>query len=346
MSTSESTSSSTQNTLDLSNDVSKWADAMVPDAEAKTETPAPKPMVATAAEDAGVSEFPSWANIADSTATAPAATPTESPPVATPVVSHETEEVSTDEFWHPAELATSAAEQAQGSNPYEKMLMSEDTPVYASHSSDNVQLVKATQDTQSSTQPEKAASQEASSVEDNSASSMPSTVDVDVQSRQPDWTPAAAAPVEQHFENPWNDLFSGSSQPPAEPSRFFSAPAEPVAVTPLSSDSNTNIAGGQDFAVWSAMSSLDSPSQRQAAAASSTSSSSDVAPASASKDTDWAAISNKLWDTSSSDQVQAVAAPRQDTGAISQMQKMLQGNSLLQRQKKGHMVSIKLHRGH
>lgn len=319
--TSSSASSTSSNVeevkpLDFSKDVAKWADAMAPEAEAKPVAPPAIP--AAPVEDQGIAYVPSWASATDTAA------------AETPVVAKEPEDSSTSEFWHPTKGALAdAAAAPEGPNVYEKMLMGNDVPARRHHSWDDEAPPVAQATVKAPVVAE----------EDNVASSSMGSPDFDARPKESAYTTVAVPTPQEHFENPWSDVFSGGARGSEAKDTAITVAAPVQAVSVDKSFSNSNIADGQDdFAVWSALHSLDSTAPKPA--------DSDVTPVVSQKEAaDWSAIGNGILDTQASGEpYKASAEPRQSIDDVSEMQKLLNQNSLLQRSKKG-LVSIKLYRG-
>jgi len=232
----------------------------------------------------------------------------------------------------------SKTEDAAPSNPYENMLL-DDKPAAKSW--------EATAPSTPSTEEAKPPSSSSYNFDSDVVTTLASTpatepapvsssynFDSDVATTELASTPAAepatvaAPPAKEHVENPWGDLCSDSGH---------SSETQPVSTR---THSGSTIAGGEDdFAVWSAMKSLDSPAAWNS-----------DSPAKK-KETDWSSLVNGgLWGQSvtNHDPVPVTSAKQvPDTSsadAVDQMTRLLKENSLLQTSKKG-MVSIKLYRG-
>jgi hypothetical protein len=369
MSSRSSDVATKEHALDFSNDVAKWADAMAPESRESETKSSPQPVTPVVAntdsgyngnpfgELGGDTTFPSWATASDSAAP-PAKKEVESTPV-----SSDSDGV-TSEFWHPSGSFGATMSTPEGPNVYEKMLIGDDEPVHHRYSWDAAPATPAVQrvvaKAEDSPAPRRYSWDEAPSappaepVVAKAEDSMPSvsssdTFETNVETKQVAWsnTVADVPPTQHHFENPWLDVFGGSSKnselKEEQPSVIITAPVKPVSVDKMPSSSN--IASGQDdFAVWGALKSLDSiPSSK------SSMSDSDTTPANLShKDTAWSDLANGGFfaPSLSNDETSGRSAKEGPADEVSQMRTLLKENSLLQRQKKGYMVSVKLHRGH
>jgi len=356
---------------------SRWADAMAPDPVEKATPPPPAPVVSSRYDSSdpfdvlgGDSHFPTWSS---ASADAPVMREAEVSPVSAAVApvkaTVDSNEGITSEFWHPTGTLGASVSAPEGPNPYEKMLLGEDQPArhhrYAwddEARSDPVVAPAAikTEDMASSSSP--------TASTDTASSSYKFDLDAPVSMTEPATpTAATATPSQQPVENSWSDVFeksfdnsarSSAVEPSAveqvdsvvvdhsQPESWSVEPAKPVTVEKLVSSSNA-LGGQEDFAMWSAMDTLDKmetkrapekPTERMMSAVTSH------------KDSDWASLANGgLWAPSSSsdDSLQplpAVATKADDD--VDAMSHLLQSNSLLQRSKQGRMVSVKLHRGH
>jgi saccharopepsin len=167
-------------------------------------------------------------------------------------------------------------------------------------------------------------------------------------------TPKAA--VDTSAQDMWADAFSGSS----DKSTLAVATVKPVQPAPIAS-SDSDSSSTNAFDVWSATKSFDSWGSTPA-----------VEPAvakpadqekKATETTDWSTRWSAGLDDSShvgveeaigvhdsvaqtSDVAPTVAKAKEKDDSVSRMQRLFKENALLQKSKKGHMVSVKLHRGH
>lgn len=361
----------------FSTDVSKssdygarWADAyeMAPDPVQKPSPPPPAPVVASRYDSSdpfdvlgGDSHFPTWAT---ASADAPAKNEAEVSPVSSEVApvkaNADSSEGITSEFWHPTGTLGASVSAPEAPNPYEKMLLGEDPPArHHRHAWDDEAMSDPTVAPAVVKTEDMAPSSSLSASTDTASSSYNFGADAAVPATEPaDPSAATAPPSQQAVENSWTDVFDKSfdtsartlavetpAVEQAKPESWSVEPAKPVTVEKLVSSSSA-LGGQEEFAMWSAMDTLDNmdtkkasekPTERMASAVSSH------------QDSDWASLANGgLWAPSSGSDDSTQAAPAVRTKAdddISRMSNLLQSNSLLQRSKQG-MVSVKLHRGH
>lgn len=147
-----------------------------------------------------------------------------------------------------------------------------------------------------------------------------------------------------------DDPFAAAFSEPAVPPPAVTKPAAHIEkVEPTDNSGNSQ----QAFDIWSATQDFDSRPAAQSPVANS------AAVAQDSKPTDW----SKRWASGLDDNVanefsitddsvpsssKAPRSPTQDIkeDSIARMRRLFKENALLQKQKKGHLISIKLHRGH
>jgi len=358
-----------EHSFDSSNDVSKWAAAMAPEPDAQPQASPPKPTAPTEADSfAGSNPFgassyiPSWASATDSPA-APAKKEADVvPAVAT---SASSDDSSTAEFWHPHGALGDSLAAPAGPNPYEKMLVSDDAPAPRHHSWDDAAPVVAAPAAPVEVQPvaaypsfedaqaprhhhswDDAAPVEVQPVvaklEDSSSSFLPvdHSLDFGAEVKQAAWNSAAASASASEVEAKQTAWYDAPSPPPPQPQAEASADKM---------FSGSNIAGGQDsFATWSALNDLSALDRPRAPV-----SNLETADSAPKKETDWGALANGgLWGSGSNTDYFATRPLKQESfaqepqanGGVSDMQRLLQQNAMLQTSKKG-MISIKLHRG-
>jgi saccharopepsin len=284
---------------------------------------------------------------------------------------------STAEFWHPRGSLGAVSSEAQGTNEYEKLLMDDSAPAAQRWKPMAATPAPVEQPTPKSEESESPFAkfdfdkpQETSDLgsESKLAAETPSanfdkpqetayepaanfdkprqeTFDLGSDSKVVTEKPSAnQAPSQTSFENPWLAAF-GADTDSVEPPNA----AKPVVVSKLPSDSEAD--SGQDFAVWSALKTLESPTMQSTAASVPT-----VSTQSKPTSSDWSSlVSGSLWGGNSDslnidDVLRQPSNPIKETHAqaddeISRMRTLLKDNSLLQTGHRQRMVSIKLFRG-